>query len=167
MPKPLLADTVTGDVLHEWTIQEYDRHERGTWWYILIISIGLVFVAYGLYTQNFLFSLIIILAAIILFLQSHQSPPQVSFRIAELGLLIGNRFYAYTELESFYIIYNPPEVKTLFIESKSALRPTLRLPLLDEDPVTVRQTLLEFLEEDIEKEEEPLSDRAARMWKIH
>ena len=167
MPKPLTEDIITGDVLHEWTIQEYDQHERGTWWYILMLSVGLVLVAYGLFTQNFLFSLIIILAAIILFLQSHQSPLQVPFRIAELGLMVGNRFYPYTELERFYIIYNPSEVKTLFIETKSVLRPTLRVPLLDQDPVTVRQTLLEFLEEDMEKEQEPLADRAARMWKIH
>jgi len=167
MPKPLSADTITGDVIHEWTIQEYDQHERGAWWYILMISFGLVLVAYGLWTQNFLFSLIIFLAAIILFLQSHQMPSQVSFRITELGIMVGNRFYSYTELDQFYIIYNPPEVKMLFIEPKSNFRPTLRIPLLDEDPVTVRQTLLEFLEEDIEKEEEPLADRAARRWKIH
>ena len=167
MPKPLTRDTLTGDVLHQWTIQEYDQHKRGTVWYVLMISLGLILILYGLLYSNFLFSLIIILGAIILFLQSHQEPPQVAFQITELGVVVGTKFYAYSELDSFYLIYNPPEIKTLFIETNSALRPMLRVPLLDENPLEIRASLREFLDEDLEKEEEPKGDTLARRWKIH
>ena len=167
MPRSLTPDTLTGDVLQEWTIQEYDQHERGSLWYIIMITVGLALVAYGLLSDNFIFSLIIILSAIILFLQSHQEAPQVLFQITELGVVVGSRFYPYTELKDFYIIYNPPEVKTVYIEPKSTVRPTLRIPLLDQNPLDIRAHLQQFLPEDLEKEEEPASDAIARRWKIH
>ena len=81
MPKNLNEDVMLGDILHEWTIQEYENHSRGVWWYIIMISLGLVLVVYGVFTANFLFSLIIILFAIIMFLQSHNTPPQINFKI--------------------------------------------------------------------------------------
>ncbi len=167
MPRPLTEETSIGEVHHRWIISEYEQHERGSWWYIAMITLGLALVLYGAFTLNFLFSLIIILAWIILFLQSKTAPAQVTFQITELGIAIASRFYPYSELVQFYIIYNPPEVKTLFIETKSSMRPTIRIPLLEENPVEIRETLRQYLLEDLEREEEPMSDTLARRWKIH
>jgi hypothetical protein len=167
MPKKLSEQPITGETLHEWTIQEYEQHERALLWYILMLSVGLAMVLFAMFTGNFLFAVIIILFAIILFLQSHQLPPQVAFKITELGVILGDRFYPYSEFDSFYIIYQPPEVKTLYLTHKSIYRPMLRIPLLDENPVETRHTLREFLSEDLEKEEEPMADRVARNWRIH
>ena len=167
MPQQLEENIDPGQTLHEWTIQEYEHHQRGTWWYVLMLLLGIVLVVFGLVSGNFLFALIIILFGIILYLQSHQQAPQLPFRVTDLGVVIGSKFYAYTELEAFYIIYDPPRVKTLFFETKSAFRPLLRVPLLDANPLEVRSTLLGYLVEDVEKEEEPLSDQVARNWKIH
>ncbi len=167
MPEALSEQTTIGDIKHRWTIQEYDSHDRGTLWHILMITLGIIFVVYALWTGNFLFALIVVLFSIVIFLQSNQEALQVNFAITDLGIVIGRRFYAYSEFESFYVIYQPPEVKTLFLETRSTFRPSIRIPLLDEDPVQVRKDLSIFLEEDLEKEDEPLSDRAARRWKIH
>jgi len=167
MPQPLKSDTLIGSVLHEWSIQEYEKHDRGGLWYLVIGGAGLAMVVYGMLTGNFLFSLVIILFSIILFMQSHQEPLQVPFQITELGIVIGSKFYAFSELNAFYIFYNPPEVKTLYFETKSVLHPNLRIPLLDQNPVELKHTLREYLAEDTEKEEEPLADRAARNWKLH
>jgi len=167
MPKPLKEDLTIGNILHEWTIQEYEQHDRNWLWYILMGGLGIAMIIYGMMSGNFLFSLIIILFGIILFLQSHQEPLQVPFQITELGVVVGNKFYAYSELDQFYLIYDPPHVKTLYLETKSVMHPTLRIPLLDQNPIELKHTLREFLGEDTEKEEEPLSDRAARNWKLH
>ena len=167
MPERISESTLIGDILHEWTIQEYEQHDRSRLWFILVTILGIGLVLFAIMTANFLFALIIILFSIILFLQSNQLPPQVLFQITELGLIIGSRFYSFSEFESFYIIYSPPDVKTLFLETKSAIRPLIRIPLLDTHPVEVKNTLREFLPEDMEKEEEPLTDRVARNWRIH
>lgn len=166
MPKIISTDTALGTAIHEWRITEYERYDRSNRWYIVISVIGVVLVLYGLWDSNFLFSLIIMLAAIILFLWSHQEPTAVVFQITTTGIVVGNRLYPYNELENFYIVYEPPEVKMLFISPKSTFRPTLRIPLDDQNPLQIRQTLRQFLAEDIDKEEEPASETAARRWKL-
>ena len=167
MPKQINPGVLLGEILHEWNLQEYDQYERGSRWYILMIILGIILVLYGIFSGNFLFSLIIILFAIIIFLQSHQKPLKVPFKITELGVVVGNRFYGFPELDSFYIIYEPPEVKMLFLETKSTVRPLLRIPLSKTNPLEVRECLRDFLNEDIEKEDEPYSDKFARNWKLH
>lgn len=157
----------TGEVLYRWSIPEYLQYERKPVWYIAMIVIGLFFVLFGLFTGNFLFSLIIILFAIIIFIQSHQEPPLIPFQITELGIIISDRFYPYSELDSFYIVYDPPAVKTLFFETNSFYHPLLRIPLEDQNPVEIRHVLQEFLDEDLDKEDEPISDKVARGLGLH
>ncbi len=166
MPKRLEPNLPTGDILHSWTVEEFVQYARSRAWYVFMFVIGLALVGYGIFTNNFLFALVIILVAIILFLHAHQSPLEVPFNIAELGVAVGDRWYPYEELDSFYIIYNPPEVKMVFFEPKNLLRPRLRVPLQDMNPVEVRQTLTSYLPEDTERTEEPISDMIARHWRI-
>ncbi|PIR76785.1 MAG: hypothetical protein COU32_00210 [Candidatus Magasanikbacteria bacterium CG10_big_fil_rev_8_21_14_0_10_42_10] len=166
MPEKLTEQTTTGDVVADWDVVEYDQHVRGTLWHVLTISFAIIFVIYALATDNFLFAIIIILAAIILFLQSAVEPGKVYFAITDLGIVLGNRFYNFNEFKAFYIIYTQ-EVQTIFFDTKSAMRPDLRIPMTEDvDPMDIRQMLQEVLEEDLEKEE-PFADRAARRWKIH
>lgn len=167
MPKNLDNESIVGEILHEWSIPEYEQHERNRAWFVIMGVLGVLFVTYALFTDNFLFALIIILFGIILFLQSHQAPIIIPFKITELGLVVNNRFYSYSELEDFFIIYSPPDVKMLFIETKSTSRPMLRVPLMDIDPNDVRNTLREYIQENLEKEEEPFSDMLGRKWQIH
>ena len=167
MPQTITSNSVMGDVLHEWEIPEYEKHDRSGRWYAIMIILGLSLVIYGIFSQNFIFSLIIILAAIILFLQTKQKPATVLFRITELGVALNNRFYTYSEIKGFYIIYRPGEVKTLFLDTISNLRPMIRVHLKDINPVEVQSTLQAYLPEDVEKETEPASDIIARQWMIH
>ncbi len=166
MPKVVDESMIMGNTLLEWSIAEYEEHIRPTAWYVIMTILGSFLVGYAILTDNFMFAIIIVLFAIIVFLQSHQKPIVVPFRITELGIIINNRLYQYSELKDFYIIYQPPQIKMLFIETEASLRPRLRIPLMDTNPNEVRELLLEFLEENVEKEEEPFSDKVAREWKI-
>ena len=167
MPKVIDNNVIIGDVLHEWSVPEYEQHSRNNAWYILMGVIGVLLVGFALITGNFLFALVIVLFSIIIFLQSHQDPIVIPFKITELGVVINNRFYPYSELIDFYIIHNPPQVSSLFVETAGTTRPKLRIALMDMNPNEVRSTLREFLDEDLEKEEEPFSDMLARRWMIH
>ncbi|OGH64118.1 MAG: hypothetical protein A2821_02410 [Candidatus Magasanikbacteria bacterium RIFCSPHIGHO2_01_FULL_41_23] len=161
------STVLTGQILHTWEVSEYEQHDRPMRWYLIMLVLGLFLVGYGLFTNNFLFALIVILFSIIIFLQSHQIPHRVPFSITDLGVLVNNRFYMYSEFMDFYIIYNPPQVKTLFLEPESTFRPRLRVLLGEEDPNEIKFTLRQFLSENVTKEEEPLSDKMAREWMIH
>jgi hypothetical protein len=167
MPKVVDESVVVGNTLLEWSIAEYEQHFRPTAWYVIMTIVGSLLVGYAIFTDNFMFAIIVVLFAIILFLQSHQKPIVVPFRITELGIIINNRLYQYSELKDFYIVYQPPEIKMLFIETQGTFRPRLRIPLIDMNPNEVRDLLLEFLEENLQKEEEPFSDKVAREWRMH
>lgn len=167
MPQVLQDNTMIGDIIEEWEVKEYEHYTHPMAWYVIMGSIGSLLLLYSIITGNLLFSAIIILSGIILFLQNNQSAQTVPVAITDLGIVIGNRFYGYKELDSFFLVYQPPQVKILFIETKSSLRPMLRIPLLDQNPIALRGTLRKYLKEDLDKEEEPASDKLARWWQIH
>ncbi len=167
MPQAIDDNVLIGDILHEWSVPEYEQHVRNTAWFVIMGVLGAIFIIYAVLTGNFLFALILVLFAIIIFLQSHQKPIIIPFKITELGVVVNNRFYNYAELDEFYMIYNPPEVQMLFIETVGHTRPRLRIPLMDRDPNMVRATLREFLNENLKKEEEPMSDMIGRKWQLH
>ncbi|MCB9799024.1 hypothetical protein H6758_04860 [Candidatus Nomurabacteria bacterium] len=168
MPKYITPDTQIGDVFHIWDVQEYETHTRGKWWYIITIGIAAVFLVYAYFQSNPMFALVVVLSLVIVYLQANQTPPVHQFAIAESGIVIGNKIYSYNEFEEFYIVYQPPRVQSLFIETKDFVRPTIRVPLESAmDPLDLRHTLRTYLPENIEKEDEPWTDTWVRRMKIH
>lgn len=166
MPEQITPQTDIGAPYFAWMLKEYESEPRHKRWFIFMGVVSGLCLLYAMFTGNFMFVTVLLLFAVIMFLQSHSDAPDVRFEIGELGILIGNRLYLYNELTAFYLIYQPPEVKTLYIETKSAVRPTLRIPLSDQNPLEIREVLSQFLPEDFEKEEEPISDRFGRNWKL-
>ena len=90
----------------------------------------------------------------------------VSFKITEDGIAINGKLYEYKVIKNFYIIYEPPEVKTLYFEPKSLLSPRIPIALEDQNPVEIRQILRQYLTEDIDREDEPVSDQTSRLLKL-
>jgi len=37
MPEKITEHTFIGDVLYEWDVEEYEQHDRGTLWHVLVI----------------------------------------------------------------------------------------------------------------------------------
>jgi hypothetical protein len=130
------------------------------------IIIGVFLLLFAIFTANFLFAMIIIIAAVILFLRHNEPAKNIIFTIYEDGIRVGNKFYEFKEIKDFYVIYEPPEVKSLYFEFKSVLQPRLQISLEDMNPIKVREILLDYLEEDLDQENEPLSDGLGRMLKL-
>jgi hypothetical protein len=143
-----------GKILASWTFPEFIQYQRGIGWYIIIGLVGIGLLVWTILTANFLFALIIILVAIITLLHSRRQPSQVEIQITEDGIKVSSKFYEWGDLKNFWIIYEPPEVKTLYINSKSNLTPALSVPLEDESPVEIRKILLTCLEEDLTQDHE-------------
>lgn len=167
MAQKITEDTIIGDILFEWNVPEYEKHEKSSTWIIIATIVAIALIIFGIWTNNYLFALIVVLGGIILYLWHHEDPLEVPFAITELGVVIGNKFYSYSDIDAFFIIYDPPEVKKLFFETNSKIRPLIRVPIKEQNPVEIRHALKKYLPEDIEKEEEPLTDELARKWKIN
>ena len=160
-------DPIYGRLLLGWTFPEYARHKRSFKWYLLVSLILVSVALYSFITGNFLFVIFLILFAVIIFSSDHRSPSKVSFDIFEDGIKIGeNKFYGWSDIKNFHLVYQPPQVKRLYIDFKNALLPDISIPLGDKNPLEVRKILKEYLEEDLERESESLIDRLNRWFKI-
>lgn len=155
-----------GHALRNWVIAEYAQHERGRSWYIVAGLVALGLIVWAIYTVNFLFAVLVVLAAIILLVRHSEMPAQLMVSIFEDGIQVGEGFYPYQDLKSFWIIYEPPEVGSLYFDFKNSWRPRLPIPLEEENPIEVRRILLKYLEEDLNRESEPTSDALSRLLRL-
>ena len=155
-----------GDILHQWSFSEFAQYDRSRGWYIGFMLAVLGFGAYAVWAKNYTFLMIIVLLALILIVRFRRSPMEVVFMIREEGAQVSNRFYAWREMKDFWILYQPPTVKKLYLEFKTVGRPSLDIPMENQNPLKIRQLLSEHLVENTEREEEPFSDTLTRALKI-
>ena len=164
---PASTGVERGRILHQWVFPEYDRHNRSALWYVLAFGIGGALIAYALKDGNPLFALIILLLALILFTHHRQAPMQLNFTLFETGIQVGDTFFLFREIDSFWVIYEPPVVKRLYLLPKNrSLRGEISIPLLDQNPVELRRMLLEYLKEDLDRDEETHNDKLGRLLKL-
>jgi hypothetical protein len=156
-----------GAIIASWVVSEYEQHERPQIWYILAFLVGLALLAFSYFTDNFLFAVIILIFALIMVLHDGQLPGKVKFTITEEGIIIGKKFIDYDEIKDFSVIYKPrEEAKNLYFEFNGFLKHRLTIPLEKQNPLQIREHLLKYLPEDLERKNQPLSEGLAKMFKI-
>jgi len=148
-----------------WTFPEYPRLERSQNWFIGWGIVGAVLFLYGIFTGNFLFAGIVVFVAAIYALQHYRHPLNVTFAISQDSIRTDNHSIPWKDIKNFWILYEPPEVKNLYFEFKG-WRPRLKVPLQDQNPLEVRAALIPYIDEDLEKEQEPFSDAVGRLFKL-
>ncbi len=155
-----------GKTLAEWQFPEFVKYKRSRSWYITAGIVVALLLIYSAVTANILFAMIIVIASIIFIINQKREPKMVSFKITEEGIVVDETLYEWPEIKNFWIIYEPPKVKNLYFEFKSLLLPRLPIPLQDQDPVKIREILLDHIDEDIDREGEPISDGISRALKL-
>ncbi|MBL7141499.1 hypothetical protein ISS21_00130 [Patescibacteria group bacterium] len=155
-----------GQVILKWYFPEYTQYQRSKSWYVIVGLVLVIAIFYSFLTANFLFTLFLVLFGLIFILHLRRTPIKVEFKIFEDGLMVGARFYEWSEIRNFRLVYRPPETKRLYLDLKSVLIPDLSVSLEDQNPLEIRKALKEYLEEDLSKEEETLIDRLNRWLKI-
>ena len=155
-----------GQVLLKWDFPEYAQYQRSRSWHIIMTLVLIIAIFYSFLAGNFLFTIFLILFGLIIILHLRHSPIKVEMKIFEDGLMIGSKFYEWTDIKSFRLVYRPSETKRLYLDLKNVLLSDLSVSLEDQNPLEVRNILKEYLEEDLNKGEETLIDRLNRWLKI-
>lgn len=155
-----------GNVLKSWEMPEFIAHDRGRWWYFIAGVLAAILLVYAIVKTNYLFAIIILIFAIIIILSGLRKPEPIAVQITETGILLGEHFYPYRDINCFHIVYQPPMVKCLYFETKSSLRPRVTLHLENENPVEIRNLLAEHIKEDHEQLDEPFSEFIGRILKL-
>ncbi|MDD2807437.1 MAG: DUF5673 domain-containing protein [Patescibacteria group bacterium] len=154
-----------GETLMAWEFYEFIKHDRSRFWYFGAGLIAMLLILFAFLASNILFGFIVIIASLII-LMFHRSDNKIKFQIMEDGILVNTKFYEYKSLKNFYLIYEPPEVKTLYFEPKSMFSPRIPITIEDQDPNEIRKILTKYLSEDLDRENEPTSDQLSRMLKL-
>ncbi len=155
-----------GKTLISWQFPEFELIKRGRAWYIIGAIVAILLLVYSYFTQNPLFALIVVIGVIMTVMMARRTPSVVNILITDRGVLVGDTFSSYRELKDFAIVYDPPSVKKLYLETRNVVRPRFTVLLEDVNPVKVREILLQYLDEDLEREEEASSEALTRMFKL-
>ncbi|MDO8621644.1 MAG: hypothetical protein Q7R80_00225 [bacterium] len=154
-----------GATLLSWEFPEYEQHERGRGWYIAAGLIAAALLVYAFATKNFLFAVIVVMLAAVLYLRHTQAPQRLSFEIREKGILLADRFTPYDRLLHFWIVTEEGAPQTLYIHARGA-RPPFGVPLVDHEPAAVREAFRNRLAENDEEHEEPTSGVIGRALRL-
>jgi hypothetical protein len=149
-------------VLMEWLAFEDEYRPKTPLWFAGLAAGATVLVALQLifFTNAFGAAAIAMVGALI-YIIAQRKPAKVKYRLMADGIAMNNLLYQWQDLQSFNVIYQPGETKTVIFKSKRRFLPYLHLEIGDTDPVRIRDILLEFLPED-EAMREPMADVIAR-----
>lgn len=154
-----------GETLLSWTFPEYERYERGRAWYVGAFVVGAALLVYAFATKNFLFTVIIVMLAVVLYLRQVQQPAEISFAITERGVLLADRFTPFEGLRDYWFVTEEGAPRVVYFHPRRS-RPRFGVPLGDRDPSVVRDALRGRLPENEDEHEEPTTDTIGRALKL-
>jgi hypothetical protein len=150
-----------------WEVPEYEKSGHDRRWYIFAVIIGILLIAYAIWTKNYLFVFIIVLSAFIIFLYETNQAMMIIVEVNKKGISVGRKFYEYARLKHFAIVYKPElEIKNLYLEFRDTARPRMTIHLKDVNPIALRNLLSKYLQEDLDRTDIPLSEGLSRLLKL-
>lgn len=152
-------------VVFSWTAPEYIQHQKGPRWYVGAAVLLLLLLGWGFYSGNWTMVVALIVFAVVYqYLHAYHPPKETHIKISELGISVGDMFYAFSHIQAFWIIYQHG-LKTLNVRVSKNLFSDIIIQLGEQDPVEVRQYLVGQIPE-WEGKEEKLSDLILRLLKL-
>jgi hypothetical protein len=186
--KPIEDIKSENDVI-SWQVPEYRSEEKTKLWYAIYSLIAIGLLTYAIFTQNLIFAVIVIFAAVLIVVFDGGKPGMLNVALDDRGVTVGKESYSYDQIQDFFIIYQPEEgVKNLYLEFKRFARPSLpeneptryswlfwlvnfartrfSIPLEDMNPVIIRRNLLKYIKENLERTTPPLSEQLTKLFKL-
>jgi hypothetical protein len=154
------------EVVFAWQHPDYVAYKKDKWWYLASGLLLILAVAWSFYDTNYLFGLFLVLFYLIVLLYENRPPQMIDFIITPLGVMVGKKFYYWREIDHFFIIYRAQGVKNLYLEIKNFLSGRLVIPLDGQNAVAIRDYLLKYVKEDLEREAEPIGEQLRRFLRI-
>jgi len=150
------------DVLMSWESREFIQYDRNPAWILVVYVLAALTLVYAIWTMNFLFAVLVVLFTIVIVIYTQRKPNILKVAVMKKGFKINNTLYTYEDdLENFWILYNPPDLKVLNFKRRQALLPALVIQLEDQNPLKIREMLLKFLPEDLTQDESTI-DKMSR-----
>lgn len=153
-----------GETLLTWTFAEYEEYVRGRRWYVLAGIVAALLLGYAFMTKNFLFAVIIIMTAVIVYLRHTRSPQQLTCELTSRGIGCAGKYWAYDDLHGFWIVSRERSSPMLYLHT-NGFRPQFGVPIEEGFVDRVREILRAHVTEQ-ERGEEPAADFIGRVLKL-
>ncbi|MFA7216559.1 MAG: hypothetical protein WC095_01070 [Candidatus Paceibacterota bacterium] len=129
-----------------WIAPEYIHSEKNSDWYwivgIITVSIALV----AIILNNIIFAILIIVSMSILTLYASRRPENIEIKINEKGINMGQTYYPYSDLESFWV-ETKDKFPRIIILPKKTVSSYIIILIKDVEPEDVKDLLSNYLEE--------------------
>jgi len=152
-------------LLLEWQAPEFVRQAKNRNWYLVAGILTLCLVAYALYTGSATMAIVFIVLAGVYILTHNQEPKMVSVKITQMGIFVGSVFYPYNMISAFWIVYNPPVIRTLSLKVLGKTLSKVTIQLNEQSPVEVKALLLKEVPE-MEGQQETMSEILIRLMRL-
>jgi hypothetical protein len=131
-----------------WSAYEHEHIERGSDWYWALGVIAISVAITSLLLGDLLFSVVILLGAIVLAMLSRTPPDIAHFEISDRGVRVGGRLHRFDEVISFWVDEEHHKGRPLLLlDTVKFMSPNLIIPIEHIDPKLVRAYLKERCEE--------------------
>lgn len=141
-PHYMLIGEHSRDVKMHWRAPEFEIFERDKKWYILILTLLIGIVTYAIFVNSLIMSITFILIGVVGYMYINKEPRTLDFIITKDGIVAGREIYPFDNLKSFWIFYEPHDIRVISLHTESYLSPYVHIPIPDEDPVKIREVLL-------------------------
>jgi len=158
--KKVFPHASSHEVLKSWEAEEFSYYEKSRAWFLVGGIFFFLVVGYFTIVKELITAVTFLLLGITVYLFSLKKPRVINCSITYQAILVDNVTYPFTDLESFWIFYEPPDFKVISLKHKKPYLPHIHIPLGDVDPMEVRKILVELLAET--EQEEAFSDKMAR-----
>lgn len=148
-----------------WPAEEFKHQPKSFAWFIGFTIVSIALVVYAVFSKSVMTIIAFVLLITVAYLYAVKNPRILEHKITKTGIKAGNNLYPYKNIKKFWIVYQPPEVKTLNIETTAYLNNEVTIQLGNQDPVAVKLALRNYVPEDIDKEES-LTDALGRKLKF-
>ncbi len=132
-------------ILFQWEAVEEKLSGKNLLWaagIALAIITALIF-----WLKNYFGAITISLCYVVFYLYYGRKDRKLNFVLRNDGIEAGEKFFFYSSLKSFKIIYQAGATKELKIIGKKKLMPEMSLQIGDADPTKIREILLKFIPE--------------------
>lgn len=149
----------------EWQAPEFTEHEKNTSWHVIFTVIALLLIGYAVYIKSILSAITFVLLSILGWYFANKKPEIILYKLTSTGIVNSDTIIPYKNIKSFWIVYNPPLVKTLNFETTALLNRIVSIELGEQDPLKAREYLQNYITEDLDREES-LTDIISRKAKF-
>lgn len=137
----------SADVLAHWQAPEFEIYKQDRKWLTYIALALAIIIGYAVYQNSLIMAITFILIGVVGYIYIDKEPRTMDFMVTHDGIVAGREIFEYENIKSFWIFYEAEGKKVISLHMVGGIMPYMHIPIHNEDPVQIREALLQNLHE--------------------